>query len=68
MRLRLPIKKAAPDYLVLVNAAHPVRPSFARTIDLVPLETAFGQPVMAEKQTAAQFCLLRDALLRTRQN
>ena len=64
MSPRFPIKKAAPDYLVLVNTAHPVRPSFARTIDLVPLETAFGQTVKVEKQTAAQCCLLRDALLR----
>lgn len=64
MRLCLPFGKAVPDYLVLVDGAHPVRRSFSRTIELVPLETAFGQMIKAEKQTATQFRLLRCALLR----
>ena len=52
----------APDYLVLVNRAHPIRPFFSRTIDLCPVKSIPGKAYLAEKQTGASFSLLCAAL------
>ena len=52
-----------PDYLVLVNGDHRLPRDFARSVELVTVENAVGEPIQVEKKTYEAFLRLQKDLL-----
>lgn len=52
-----------PDYLVLVNGDHRLPRDFARSVELVTVENAVGEPIQVEKKTYEAFLQLQKDLL-----
>ena len=57
------LKEKKTDYLVLVNADHPLPAHFEDTIELVEIKNAVGSELRIEKKTYEAFLRLREDLM-----
>ena len=58
------IQEKKPDYLLLVNEDHRLPDDFEETVEIIPIENAFGDHYQIEKKTYEAFLRLQEDLLK----
>lgn len=58
------IQEKKPDYLLLVNEDHRLPDDFEETVEIIPIENAFGDHYQIEKKTYEAFLRLQADLLK----
>ena len=56
-------KQNKPDYMILVNEDNRLPDGYEKTVELIPVENAFGEKYIIEKKTYEAFLRLREDLL-----